>query len=476
MSAVDLRSRLAPITISPHHCGATFRNWGRSVLCTPFSVFQPTTEDECALVIQLARLEGHSVRPVAGGHSPSDLPCTTGFMIRMDKLDKLLEVNRQQQHVVVQGGMILSTLHSHLDAHGLAMSNVGSISDQSISGCISTATHGSGLEFGCLSTQVIALYMLLADGSRVHCSRSENTDLFLATLCGLGATGIILRVTLQTERAFRLKETHEAMHIDKAIGQLETVFTEAEHTRMWWYPQTNRVRVDRANRCYEPAQPRFRVNWFYDVVLGYHLTLLLLFFGRFIPAFNYYATFLHSSETMLAPATTTDKSYKVFNLDCLIPHHTTEWCVPFSEARATLLEIKEWLDQEDASPHRLGPDFPIEIRVSKEDDIWLSPAYGQISCWIGIVRYKPYGFSVPYKPLFKRFEQILQNHAGRPHWAKMHDFTPDALRKHYPKFDDYLRVLNAVDPHGLFRNEYVRRHIFGETGPHADKELFLMDT
>ena len=93
--------------------------------------------------------------------------------------------------------------------------------------------------------------MLLANGSRVHCSRYENTDLFLATLCGLGATGIILRVTLQAEPAFQLKETHEPMSVVQVIERLETLFTEGEHTRIWWYPRTNRVRVDRANRCYE---------------------------------------------------------------------------------------------------------------------------------------------------------------------------------------------------------------------------------
>ena len=89
---------------------------------------------------------------------------------------------------------------------------------------------------------------------------------------------------------------------------------------------------------------------------------------------------------------------------------------------------------------------------------------------------RPYGFSVPYKSLFKRFESILRRHRGRPHWAKIHDFKPDVLRTLYPKFDDYIRVLNTVDPQGLFRNEYVRRHVFGETGRQVDKELFLKDT
>jgi L-gulonolactone oxidase len=69
---------------------------------------------------------------------------------------------------------------------------------------------------------------------------------------------------------------------------------------------------------------------------------------------------------------------------------------------------------------------------------------------------------VPYRRLFAGFETIVARHGGRPHWAKAHHFTPATLRKLYPHFDDFLRVLRDVDPEGVFRNEYVRRHVLGE--------------
>lgn len=140
------------------------------------------------------------------------------------------QVDRDKLRVVVQGGMTLHALHKHLDAHDLAVSNLGSISDQSIAGVISTATHGTGLTFGCLSTQVLSLDMMLADGSRVRCSRNENQELFLATSCGLGATGLIMRVTLQVERAFRLQESHVPFEFDEVVGRLDELFAASEHT------------------------------------------------------------------------------------------------------------------------------------------------------------------------------------------------------------------------------------------------------
>lgn len=89
---------------------------------------------------------------------------------------------------------------------------------------------------------------------------------------------------------------------------------------------------------------------------------------------------------------------------------------------------------------------------------------------------RPYGLEVPYQTLFECFEAILARHGGRPHWAKAHSLRPDTLRKLYPRFDDFVEVLEDVDPHGIFRNEYVQRHIFGKTGPEYDGGVFRRDS
>lgn len=151
----------------------------------------------------------------------------------------------------MQAGITLQTLHEILAPQGLALSNVGSISDTSIAGVISTGTHGSGMNYGCLSTHVLALEVILADGSRVRCSRSEKPDLFLSTLCGLGTTGLIIRVTLEVEGAFHLKEVRKVMHIDDVIRNIESISLSGEYVRAWWSPQTNLVSVMSSNRTVE---------------------------------------------------------------------------------------------------------------------------------------------------------------------------------------------------------------------------------
>lgn len=77
-----------------------------------------------------------------------------------------------------------------------------------------------------------------------------------------------------------------------------------------------------------------------------------------------------------------------------------------------------------------------------------------------------------YQNLFARFEKIMLSFDGRSHWAKPHALGPAQLRRLYPKYDDFIATVRALDPHGIFRNEYVRRHLFGEVGRQVDPRLF----
>lgn len=166
-------------------------------------------------------------------------------------------MNTDKHLVVAQGGVTLAALHDALAAHGLAMINLGSISDQTLAGVVTTATHGTGVHFKVISTHVRALTLLLADGTRARCSRDERPDLFTASLCGLGATGLILTVTLDVGPAFRLKETQESVPFARVLDNLDAIAHAAEHVRLWWFPQADVVRVSSANRTDEVRRQFF---------------------------------------------------------------------------------------------------------------------------------------------------------------------------------------------------------------------------
>jgi L-gulonolactone oxidase len=124
------------------------------------------------------------------------------------------------------------------------MRNLGSISDQTLAGIVATATHGSGIHFGVMSTHVLALTLLLPSNEIVHCSRDppRNVRLFEATVCGLGATGLILDIKLEVEKAFCLREEHTVRPFGEVVERLDELKREGEHVRLWWFPAVGSVR------------------------------------------------------------------------------------------------------------------------------------------------------------------------------------------------------------------------------------------
>lgn len=89
LSTDDIRVALQHITITHN---TTFRNWGGTFRCFPRGVFEPEDESHCRLILELARREGVTVRACGAGHSPSDLACTTGYLLRTNKLQRVLQV------------------------------------------------------------------------------------------------------------------------------------------------------------------------------------------------------------------------------------------------------------------------------------------------------------------------------------------------------------------------------------------------
>jgi len=330
---------------------------------------------------------------------------------------------------------------------GLAMCNLGSISDQTL----------------------VALGLLLTDGRVVRCSRTENPELFKASLCGLGSTGLLVSVVLEVEPAFYLKEVSETIGLDETIESLDELASSGEHVRMWWFPQTDRVRVNVSDRTREPKQ--LMGSTFWDYIVGHHAVQFLLFLSLWMPDLVFFVGRL-KVWLIGGKSVRVDDSYKVFNLDCDVPQYTSEWSIPYSESRACLRELRWLFEREHGDRKGARAHFPVEIRFSAPDDIWLSPSYGRKATWIGIIQYKPYGFNSPYRKLFGSFERIMLKHNGRPHWAKSHSLRPEDLKRMYPRFEDFVRILEQVDPHGILRNSYIQRHIFGKQDPQFDPRVF----
>ncbi|KAI9272877.1 D-arabinono-1,4-lactone oxidase-domain-containing protein [Phascolomyces articulosus] len=434
----------------------TFQNWAKTFQCTCEIMFEPCSEKQLIKIVQLAQKHNKPIKVFGSGHSPSDLACSRGFMINIDKMNGLLRVDKQDSTITVEAGMTLHQLHATLQEHGLAMSNLGSISDQTIAGVISTATHGTGAGFGCLSSMVLDMTLITANGELIQCSPHENPDLFSAARCSLGALGIITRVSLQVEPAFHLEAIQRPYKFDHVLSDWDDVVHSAEHVRVWWYPHTNDCVVWRANRTEKPIQHEAS-NWLMERGVGVHLYQFMLNAARYRPSVIPSITRFMFDKVHQRPTHVVDESYKVFMFDCLFPQYVNEWAIPWENSPQALKDLDEFINTSELKVH-----FPVEIRFVDEDDIWLSPSYKTKTCYIGVIMYRPYGNPVPYKKYWKAYEDIMRKHGGRPHWAKAHGQSAEQLNASYPRFRDFLNVREKVDPQGMFLNDYLKRHILLE--------------
>ncbi|GBC03040.1 hypothetical protein RclHR1_04960004 [Rhizophagus clarus] len=436
-----------------------FSNWSKVFKCEPELFFMVENEDDIIKIVELAKRYNKNVRAIGAGHSPSDLACTDGLMINTDNFNKIIEIDLENKTVTVEAGIRLYKLNEELQKNGLALSNLGSISEQSIAGAISTATHGSGINFSNISSQVLGLTLLTASKGKINCSAEENEDIFKASLCSIGALGIILKVKIQCESAFKLESNQFPMRFNDILNDLDSIIDSAEHVRFWYFPHTENCIIWKANKTTKESKPQEK-NYFRNYIISYQLYQFLLYISRYLPSmlpllnqkmFNY--NFSQEKQFI-------DDSYKQFNFDCLFPQYTSEWAIPLENTKEALEKLYDWINH---NKENVFVHFPVEIRFSDKDDIWLSPSYNRKVCYIGIIMYRPYDKPVPYKKLWAEFEKIMRSYGGRPHWAKAHTMTTIEFEKTYPKFKEFIKLQKSLDPNGIFLNSYLKRHLFDQT-------------
>ncbi|MDT0269090.1 D-arabinono-1,4-lactone oxidase [Streptomyces sp. DSM 44915] len=427
----------------------TWRNWSGTVTARPARVVAPATVEELSAVVRAAGADGLRVKAVGSGHSFTGVAATDGVLLRMAALDAPVQIDAGSGLVTVEAGMPLHRLNAVLAAHGLAMTNLGDIDRQTVSGAISTGTHGTGARSGGLAAQVRGLELVCADGSRLRCSAAEEPEVFAAARVGLGALGVLTSVTLQCEPAFHLRAQEGPMGLTEVLGELPRLLAENEHVEFYWFPHTDRTLTKRNNRlpAGEPPRPPRRARaWFDDEFLSNTLyegvNRLATAVPRAIPRLN------ALSSRALAARTYSHDSYRVFTSPRRVVFREMEYAVPREAVAEVLLAIRRWVAD---SGERVA--FPVEVRFAPADDVWLSTAYRRESAYVAVHQYH----RLPYERYFRAVAEIADAVGGRPHWGKLHWLDAAALRERYPRFADFLAVRERLDPDGVFANPYLDR-------------------
>ena len=429
--------------------GATWRNWARTEAVRPLRVERPATADAVARAVAAAAASGLRVKPVGSGHSFTGIAAAPGVQLDLTDLSGVLDADVGTGRVTLGAGTRLHQLPHLLAPYGLALPNMGDIDRQTIAGATSTGTHGTGLGFGGLATQIVAARLVTGTGELLTVSESEHPELLPAVRLGLGALGVLVDVTLQLVPRFVLHAVERPEPLADVLDGWAARVADADHFEFYWFPHTQRALTKTNTRLPGDAtrKPLGRVSrWFGDELLANGVYRGICALGRLAPGTT--PSLARLVDRATGHRDFTDFSPSVFTTHRAVRFREMEYAVPldavpdaFREVRA-LIERKGW---------RIS--FPIEVRAAASDDNWLSTAYGRDTGYIAVHRY----FREDHREYFAGVEEILRGFDGRPHWGKLHTQNAESLRERYPRFDDFTRVRDRLDPERRFANAYLER-------------------
>lgn len=415
------------------------KNWAGNYTYSAARLHAPTTIEELQALVG-----SHShVKALGTRHSFNSIADTTEDLISLEHFDRIVALDRERRRVTVEAGIRYGQLCQALHREGLALHNMGSLPHISVGGACATGTHGSGVDNRNLASAVAGLEMITADGEIVALSREQHSD-FPGVVMGLGALGIVTRLTLDLVPAFEMRQDlYEHLplaqleaHFDEIVssGYSVSLFTDwrnagfnqvwvksrvAEGTTSEAAPQL--FGASRATRQLHPiaGMPVENCTQQLGVPGPWHERL---------PHFR--MEFTPSSGEELQ----------------------SEYFVPRRHAFAALQAI-------DSLREHVAPLLLIsEIRTIAADDLWLSPCYEQACVGIHFTWAQNWPAVRQVLPLI---EERLAPFDARPHWGKLFTMSPDRLPALYPRLPDFQRLLRAYDPQGKFRNAFLQTYIVG---------------
>jgi FAD-linked oxidoreductase len=418
-----------------------FTNWAGNQTGVPAEVRTPASTEEVVDAVRAAAASGRRLRMAGTGHSFTGVALTDGILLLPGGLTGVRSWHHDR--VTVLAGTPLKALNELLDERGLALANMGDITEQTVAGAIQTGTHGTGRDTGGLADQVTELELVLADGHVVTAAPGE--DLFDAARVGLGALGVLTAVTFRVEPAFLLRNQRRRMTLSAILGALDTTTSGNEHLDFFWLPHTDTCLVKTNNRHPGPARPPSAVkHWLDNVFLENTLFGAACATGARFPALIPRINAV--SAAALGDSEAVDTSYKIFTARRDVRFLEMEYAIPRERLGQALRETRDLIDRMDWKI-----TFPVEVRVTPASDAWLSTAYGRQTAYLACHIYRP----TPNPAYFEGVEEIMTRLDGRPHWGKLHTKDATYLRGVYPRFADFVALRDRLDPGRLFGNAYL---------------------
>lgn len=427
--------------------GGEWRNWAGDQHCRPARIVAPRSREELAEAVGAAAAAGEKLRVTGSGHSFTEAAMTGATMLRLDALRGVLDADRESGLVKVGAGTVLRDLNEELAALGLALENLGDIDAQTLAGAISTGTHGTGAGLGNIPARVEGMELVLADGSVRELTAAGDPELLRAARIGLGALGAISAVTIRCLPSFTLRRVDSAHRLADVLDRFDELAERNDHFELFTFPYSDRALVLERNRTAAAPQPKSRlVTALNDVLLENWALAAMAATGRAMP--RTIPALARFAGLVATGTTNQDRSDRIFVNRRDVRFTEMEYAVPRADGPTAVRRVIEWV-----RANRYPVFFPIEVRVAAGDDASLSAAHERDTAYIAVHQYR----GMEWRPYFEAVEAIMDDYEGRPHWGKRHFQTAATLAPRYPRWSEFQRARDELDPRRTFANEYTER-------------------
>src|ERR1700730_5357231 len=376
-------------------------------------------------------------------HCFNNIADSTDNLLSLKSMDQVVGLDAKARTVTVAAGMNYGQLCPHLHSKGFALHNLASLPHISIAGSCSTATHGSGVKNGNLATAVSALEIVTAAGEVVRLLRQEDGETFQGAVVGLGALGVITKITLDIQPTFMMRQyVYENLPLSQLQDHFEAIGSSAYSVSLFTDWQKKRLsevwiksRVDEGHAF--DAKPEF--------------------FGAKLATKNLHPITELSAENCTEQMGVPGPWYE------RLPHFRigftpsagkelqSEYFVPRQHAVDAILAVERLRDQ--VSPHLMIS----EIRTIAADNLWLSPCYKQPCVTIHFTWKQDWP---AVRKLLPVIEKELAPFKARPHWGKLFTMSPEELKSIYARLPDFIALTRKYDPQSKFRNAFLAANIF----------------
>jgi len=415
------------------------RNWAGNIEYSAARWHWPESVEQVQELVRASR----QLRVVGSRHSFNPIADSPADMLSLERLPEIVTVDAARLSATVSAGLRYGRLGQLLEAQGCALHNMASLPHISVAGATATATHGSGDQNGNLASAVSALELVRANGELVTLSRQQQPDEFYGAVVGLGALGVVTQLTLDIVPDFAMRQD---VYEDLPLAQLETHFNEITASAYsvslftdWQTDHVNQVWLKRRLAAGETGGPAPE------------------FFGARRAARKLHPIGALSAEScteQLGQPGPWHERLPHFRMDFKPSSGEelqTEYFLPRANALAALRAVR-------GLRVLVGPLLLIsEIRTVAADRLWLSPCYQQ-PCVAVHFTWLPDWPAV--SQLLPVLEAQLAPLGARPHWGKLFTLAPALVQAGYPQLPRFRELLNAYDPDGKFRNDFVERYVF----------------